>query len=57
MKNRAPSASVDGDAATSEPIRLGLVEIVWSDDGARYRIVENFAGLNAALRKRQTAQR
>ncbi len=57
MKNRSQFGSVDGDAAISEPIRLGLVEMVWTDDGARYRIVENFAGLNAALRKRQTAQR
>ncbi len=54
MKNRSQFGSVDGDTAISEPIRLGLVEM---DDGARYRIVENFAGLNAALRKRQTAQR
>jgi len=31
--------------------------MVWTDDGARYRIVENFAGPNAALRERQAAQR
>ncbi len=57
MKNQSQSASVDGDAAISDLIQLGLVEMVWTDDGARYRIVENFAGPNAALRERQAAQR
>jgi len=34
---RPQSASVDGDVAISELIRLGLVETVWSDGGAAYR--------------------
>jgi len=57
MKNQSQTSSVDGDAAISELIRLGLAEMVWTDDGAAYRIVENFAGPNAALRDRQSAPR
>jgi len=57
MENQSRSASVDGDAAISELIRLGLVEMVWTDQGAGYRIIENFTGPNAALRERQSVRR
>jgi len=57
MKHEARSASVDGDAAIYDLIRLGLVEMVWTDDGAAYRIVENLTGPNAALLERQRLRR
>jgi len=50
MKNESRLASVDGDAAISELIRLGLAEMVWTATGAGYRLVQEFKEPNAALR-------
>lgn len=54
MEQDAPAhQTIDGDDDLTSLIKLGLVEIVATDLGPRYRIVAELGAPNALLRARQ----
>ncbi len=54
MEENAPAhQTIDGDEDLTSLVKLGLVEMVATDRGPRYRIVAELDALNALLRARQ----